>query len=451
MNLQRASVVLIWAFLSGCTSVFPSDTFDPSKTPTTVFVGAPNSSEVTTEPISTNTRLPAQIITPFPTPTKLVTKVLVDSRKIDQLGNEGNNLSGCIFLKGAALGFLSQYPSYILNLMDFSKDNIMINSDERIEFFSISPDHKNLAITIASTPIDSDVLRIINSNGEEILRIDYSDKDWFSLIGWFDENHLLFSRNMRSKDNELKIPGPIVVFNPFNQKIIQELSISNFPEAATWVPFISESPWAEYSEAMASYSPDLKYVIYLNDTMEIILRDVELQTTILNLDSGWFAGPPRWRSDSQSFIIDRYLDEDNYRKEIFDEELFQIDIAGTVKRLSTFTDTFNGVRIDDFTLSPDQKLVAFWINTDGESPQKNLAVFQIETNILTIFENISLPIYENGYPPVWSPDNSQIMVVFIESGQNETVFSTLLVDLKEPTATLLAHDVIPGGWMQECD
>jgi hypothetical protein len=354
------------------------------------------------------------------------------------------DLSGRIVLRGSVYNFVYQYPSYIWDLDENIKLPLTINNDQTINMFSISPDRELIALKIVSTPINRPILRIVNYSGEQVSNQDITDKDWFFLIGWYDNENVLFSRTIR--ENNLRLPGPIVIYNPFTEEVTQELSIANFPDAATWVPFTAGWGWGEFTEAMAVYSPGYRFVVYYQDSMEITLRDILKKDTITTLNPGWDTGPPRWISNGEALIIDMFTNQEEYLKGNYCEELFRVNIDGSVEQLTYLTNTFDEVNIKSFRISPDNRYIAFWLNTNSTIKEYKLALFDIQAKEVWIYDNILIPISES-YAPVWSPSSNQIMVFGIEGEQGKERNRTILIDLEEYYAIELALDVLPVGWI----
>ncbi len=372
-------------------------------------------------PISIDTSIPTQSYTATISPTSTPEFVVI--HETPEIENELTtaNLTGKIVVINDDL----PYFSHIWDLDENTKTTIHSNSQEDIYDCVISPDRKSIALRLSGSPNNKKILRIIDYEGKQILEEFFTYQNRVYLIEWYDNNHLVFEQ-IRIENNNLVFPWDLVIYDPFTQEKLKELSITSYPGSAKWKP--PRFDWGEYSNSLAVYSPDYGYVVYYQDDLKITLRDIKEEKTIVTLDPGWDTGPPRWVPGGKSFIIDMYTDHEAYLKDFYLEEMFRVNLAGEIERLTFLTEVFPEVIIESYQVSPSGEKIAFWIMTNSTNPIFYLAVIETETKQIRIFESV---IYYAGGTfdpdiPIWSPDSSQIMIATRSDGE-ETCANILVV------------------------
>ena len=126
-------------------------------------------------------------------------------------------------------------------------------------------------------------------------------------------------------------------------------------------------------------------------------------------------------------------------------DLFRVSRDGEVERLTYLTTKYKAIE-EGYTLSPDEKYIAFWLVLDAKDPprstERQLAILDTETGEIT---KLCLSGGDFPYPPVWSPD-SKYLVVTVSDGRN-SISDVLLVDLEQGLATKIAEQSVGRGWM----
>ncbi len=404
-------------------------------------------------PISRETSNPTQLSTfeATLTPTQSFTVTISPTSTsefvvIHETSEVENDLSN-VNLSGRIVIISDDWPdfSYIWDLDENTKTTFHSNSQEDIYDCVISPDRKSIALRLSGSPNNKKILRIIDYKGKQILEEFFTYQNRAYLIEWYDNDHLVFEQ-IRIENNNLVFPWDLVIYNPFTQEKLKELSITSYPGSAKWRP--PRFDWGEYSNSLAVYSPDYGYVVYYQDDLKITLRDIKEEKIIVTLDPGWDTGPPRWVSDGQSFLIDMYTDHEAYLKDFYLEEMFRVNLAGEMERLTYLTEVFPEVNIESYQASPSGEKIAFWIKTNSTNPIFYLAVMETETKQIRIFESVIYYAVGTFGPglPIWSPDSSQIMIA--TRSDDEEICANIL-DVQDNSVLQLGCGFSFAGWL--CD
>src|SRR5262249_34934011 len=128
----------------------------------------------------------------------------------------------------------------------------------------------------------------------------------------------------------------------------------------------------------------------------------------------YWGDTPLWTPDGKQFIIATNLDTTHPLASA--QEFFAVSRDGEIRQLTHFMDYYQEIEIlDDYSLSPNGKLLAFWIRAKpSQFDNPRLAVLNIETGEVTNYCIKGDPFPDNGvYPdiPAWSPDGTQLLVI----------------------------------------
>jgi Tol biopolymer transport system component len=121
------------------------------------------------------------------------------------------------------------------------------------------------------------------------------------------------------------------------------------------------------------------------------------------------------------------------------DDIFFLSVDGTIKQLTVLSDYFSEAIIFSTSWSPDENLIAFeiLINQNGE---RKLLILNMST-----LEIIDLCLSPQPFTPmIWSPDSRYL--AYSEELTNDSS-QTVLVDLVDRNAFVVADEVLPAGWV----
>jgi hypothetical protein len=315
----------------------------------------------------------------------------------------------------------------------------------RISFImAVSPDHRQLAYThFAKGP-----LQIVDSNGALVASRPLP-QDWVGVIRWLNMDTLLMEKFMdfyQSASSAL-----------YNLKTGEEKELSS---RYTGIDLVTKLQWENYRYTRAVYDPSLSRVVYPG----LVLWDLQENRSIVELHQGLdkiFSSAPQWSQDGSFFIAAAPPQAEvlgTFYKNVTDGlpykggyELLRVSRDGQVQRLTTLTTQFNAGE-EAFSLSPDEKRIAFWLVPDyGVDPvsktPKSLAILDMESGEIT---DLGIPGGESSVAPIWSPDGKYLVVSRFtadETVDKSILPDVLLVDLERKQAVRLAEDSVANGWM----
>ena len=413
----------ILLLLTGCataTPVPPTSTSAPTQVPTETFT-----------PTSTPTATPTATATPLPDP---ITQC-VDSTEVFP----AETIAGEFVLGGDYYLYLPKLvsyesPSFIFAPATGTKISLPQASGEEILHFVVSPDKKRLAYSTYYTNNGKPHFRLIVLENDGSIRKQYWDPIW-NLVGWADDNHLLLGQK---GDQE---PDPAIVLNPFSGE--QETIPFNYPNAN---PKMNPSiGWNSYRSIEAVYSPDLSLVVYHGEAADysatgygsIILWDRATGKTLNHIvDPALLSDAPLWLSNGKQFLVNVTIN--GIDSGIM--ELFRLSVDGDVERLTHLADLYGRVEVRGYSISADERYIAFWFHR-GDFIY-HLAVLDLQTKTV---EGICVNSTHDPYAPIWSPDGHQLLVAgYMDIVDN---FGTIFVDIDKGILSQVEKGAIPVGWM----
>ena len=401
---------------------------------------------------------PTTTIVPTVTPTiRPEIGVKINCLEIQPTFPQETNLNGVLAL--APDDDSPMYKGFFLNLKTGEKTLLRGGDTQGLSSASVSPNRKLLAYYLLTEKLYMARLVIMGANGNPMLDRLVSWSDWFSMVGWINNEQLIFDRYELHQDgNYLVHPLDAILYNPFT-KTQKELP-SDF--SGVWT---LESPhWDEFSLIEASYDPTFSYVVYPQNGPKLVLWDLQRKQQIAAFDTNVFFGSaPRWSPDGQKFLTHNSIASDkpgaidNTR-----QELYSIDTNGEVQQLTHLTTLYEKAQFTKYIWSPDGRLVAFWIRTEpdnypGSSSNGNhpfrLAILDLQTQLVTNYclsGDVKVLNPKGGIigyspnTPIWSPDSSSLL---IHSPNGEKSGMTVLVDIERGSAFQIADNMLPIGWL----
>jgi hypothetical protein len=337
---------------------------------------------------------------------------------------------------GSERGLPGNRQFYRDNIKTGTKTHLFRNEGEKLISFVVSPDHRLLAYFAEHGTSRT----IIAKADGQLLRI-ITGKRWFSNYGWSEDNRLLVNYLSPVSQPEFYI----LAFNPITSET--ETFIPDFPDMAIWGP-------AGWNETESSYDPSLTLVVYavganLGNWVDIVLWDIYAQREIIRLENpSGGSSTLVWSPDGKQFVVD--VSPDQTREYDYDD-LFSVSREGVIRRLTFLTDYYEKVEIRDYSWSPDSRLLALWYSFEDGTFKIGwdyyLAVYDTSEQKSTSYcirrgENSLFSL------PIWSPESNMLLVDgFVGSTEIAVDDQTLLLDVLNNQAFVVASDMIPAGWL----
>ena len=363
--------------------------------------------------------------------------------------NVETNLSS-LNAKGSLI--LDASETYQTFLMDMdSKIMTQINRpEENFEFFEVSPGRNWMVYN--ATFLDENLNYLLNDivivgAGSKLIETLPSENDW-GPIHWLDDERLIINLIKTGESASLNF----LILNPFTNER-QELSV-NYPNIYNQKPLPNWDGWG-----ITAFSPQLDQVVYLEGDVSgpyyYTLWDIQKKDAITQIQAaGDISTIPRWSAGGDKFAIAPSLfskmgDYPSY-------DLFSVSRGGSITQLTHLSDYYPWVYIGGLNWSPDSRYIAFWYSSWTDMPSFGtqgdyfLGVLDIQTGLTTnycIHGELGAEVGSRKYPsPLWSSDSRQV-IVKSQVGEDFLNFQTILVDIQENRAFLIAQKLEPVGWL----
>jgi Tol biopolymer transport system component len=350
------------------------------------------------------------------------------------------------FLGNGAVG-----SAYLLDLTTGDKTILSGQAGNFVNDLVVSPDGQWLAYRLDQSDSTASKLIIADSTGQPAQTIPWN-RAWRQLSGWLDNNHLWISQARNLKPYQTS--DALAVFNPFTRE--QKVLPTDFPGFSPDDIYPGVG-WGRFDWSLLIFDPTLSEVLYPNiNGNNLTLWDISHQqmlalitgTTSINIT-------PRWSPDGQQVLIGGPADLLNSPTYINTRpavlELFSINRRGKLERLTRLADAYQMVDFDNYTWSPNGRLVALPLHTEPNSyPDLYSVTEQQATNRLSIFDMTTRTLTDYCVPdttlapPVWSPDGRLLV---IEDGRTITENNEFIVDLNDNQAYSLTEPSTPVGWL----
>jgi len=313
---------------------------------------------------------------------------------------------------------------------------------------TVSPQGRFLAYRRVKYDTQGDIvardLEIVDADGAVRASLPWQ-KDWAG-FHWLDEERLVIlvaSTNLLERESSLSY---LVVF-PFTGQ--QEPITATPPDVYDIDPVPYWNGWGPQV-----YEPTLTRVAYLQVVEGIewayALWDRQSAQTLVSFRTFDPERQPVWSPGATQFVLAGNPIENRAWLKF---ELYAFDRAGGMRKLTNLTAHYPNTYIQSYSWSPDERYIAFWLNTDLQPDQdqyfgqQSLAVLDTQTLQVT---NYCLPgDFSTSRAvlvpaPIWSPDSRQLLV---ENRYSEQASRVLLVDLVRNFAAQIADNAEPVGWM----
>jgi hypothetical protein len=393
-HTQKIQILCLLFIFIGCSS-------QPTSTPS---IATPSK----TLPLSTSTSVQAV------TPTSINKSNLTQNcpqffQNLDRL--EGNNYGKILFDRDSTTSTLYNKLEnpYLYTLGTNEKKWIIKGAG-----FAVSNDGSLFAYRVV------DEYKIIISNGGNGKTLSISFTQPVSVEGWVSDGFLYNYNN----DETLFV-------NPFNneRKILQK----NFPNR-----YSLHDTWMEGVYEKVYYDPTLTRAFYFakdaqTNSYYFSMWDVSANKEIVRLPQIGFADsfPAEWALDGKQIII--YVSSTNGKQTV----LLSIHTDGTIETLLS-----NANNSSRFALSPDSQYLALWLY---DKNQKNWSLSVLDMKSKSITDYCLKSKYFPEMPPLWSPDNQNLVVYPSDNDENT---EAILVNREQNFAVRIAENAKPIGWLK---
>jgi len=464
----QISIIFVVIFLTGCgsttatvfeTQVSSTEHIVSTMSPTTTIISKPevtsvllNTLQPTYTPQATSTATETR--TPAPTNTPQV-----NIRLSEKCVTMKSSLD---FVPDGALVLRREYTRFgELDILDLRNDQTIgiVGSKGYVSTIAVSPDDKQLAFI----DVIQNLLQIVDDTGRNLRSIPVV-KNWYSVIQWVAQDHLLIENIPLFSNGTLNPPASSVLFNLSTGKQEAEY-LHGYP--GQFYVGNGAPDWGPYYFTQSVFDPSFSRVVYpayedIGGTL--VLRDIEKEQEAVHFWVGDpdFGGLPQWNQDGSYFIAGIYPIYERWDGTIYVNiedglpyqggyDLFRVSRDGEVERLTYLTTKYKAIE-EGYTLSPDEKLIAFWLVLDyegwGTKVERQLAILDINTGEIT---KLCLSGGDVPYPPVWSPDGKYLVVTVTASDWKNEGPDVFLVDLAQGVAAKIAEQAVGVGWMLSPD
>jgi DNA-binding beta-propeller fold protein YncE len=340
---------------------------------------------------------------------------------------EQSQTDSTIILSGIELS-----DNFLLSLKTLGKEPFA-QAGHDLMGFNVSPNHKMLYYYDYSSNIS-----IISTLEGEVISFQHP----VGLSGWLDDKHIIFSSEDKLSFRILDLEGNIT-------ELFLDLPTPYYVNTGAGNPLV-----------FVALDPSLQRAVFFDTEGigRIILWDLVENKMLASLpyvvpsESGILidVSPffPAWSPDASQFITTSPVNSTNGG---VSEELFSISRNGQVMQLTHLNSAYGFVEISNPRWSPDGRHVAFWLQTSNSTDQsrekipEQLVILDTMTQAIIDYCVTANDPYgaTGGWPPLWSPDGNQLVVVtYLDT---ERVIS--LIDFQAGIIAPLTKNYWPEGWM----
>jgi hypothetical protein len=308
--------------------------------------------------------------------------------------------------------------------------------EEGVVSISVSPDRERLAYFYAHHGADGkrDAVTLIikNMDGKVLAKVPGDVDNWDGFY-WLDNKRVVIT-----------LYNQPLVLNPFTREHY-DLSkwYAQSPGGLKTIPV-----W----EVNGVFDAQLSRLFYLQEDDTMLLWDLKSRKILAKLTPTITYGPkgtttyrpadqPKWLWDDSQIILS-YSPSDTPNPS---DEFYGVTREGQINQLTHLSKYYPKVAIENFSLSPDGRLVAFFFtDLSNKNNLEQLAILDLATAKVTNYCNPSGSTLI-ARRPVWSPDGQKLLIEGIESDQS---VKTILVDIANEYAAPLVENLVPIDWMK---
>lgn len=390
----------------------------------------------------TPTKISTQVasLTPSPSQTTILTSAV---------------LNKCLEIKPSISPDLKA-NGYIVLVNEYGDGYRLLNLETR-EISPVAGDQNDFVLRILVSPSGNKFAYLLDSKGKspnakELVVSSFNGQK--SIIpwqngwirwNWLNNNQLVIGKVDRRFGSYLAVNIQSGKIEEIPLDTIDENSV--FPTVYFYTN--GENQRVDTSFAELFFDPTLTRVIHFGYNADkinydrTILRDLDTGKALADLPnilnvpdfSASEVSYPAWAPDGKSFLIEA-SDTAEAR------DLYEVSRDGEIVRLTYLTNIYKEVRIQNYSFSPDQRYIAFWLLTDLHK-EYHLAILNTVTKEITDTCITSTYVLDS---PFWAPNRHQF-VIMTNPTESVSTTTTVLVDLDHYLAAQVAENMVPRGWL----
>jgi hypothetical protein len=286
--------------------------------------------------------------------------------------------------------------------------------------FATSPDQTKIAILYEDLDAGKIDFFVFGRNGKMVTGLDFPDNlksAW--LINWLDKGMVL---EIKYNAGSYNASTNYVLFDPVTrmQSNLQTSFPNHYPPDYDYRG--TDEVYYDPSLTRAIYFAAEKTAVY---DLYYSLWDISNNREITRVHLSSYASGAVWSKNGEFAIVNVWLGKQY--------GLVSVHRDGQ-------TETILQGRVDEYRISPDSKLLAYWLNNENSGNISTLHVKNLSTGEIQDY------CLETTFPVgmVWSPDSRNLAVSFDYQG----AVITAIVDFEQKTAVRIDDVSIPVGWLK---
>jgi hypothetical protein len=273
--------------------------------------------------------------------------------------------------------------------------------------------------------VESTWFIIENLKREKVAQFREEKTSDYYVASWLDNERLVVSDE-----------GVPYIINAFNGEKV--------PMPEGYANVIKDMNFDYYGDLKGVLNSNIDRIFYTDNDTSLVLYDLTNHKIIYKLTLSMPYGAlqtPLWTNDGGQILFANNIN--NNRNSPM--ELFSLSRDGELIQLTYLNYYYKYSGMDYFSLSPDNKKLAFFFEEFGKE-DSHFAILDLETLQVTNYCDLAGRLGASR-SPVWSPDSTKLLFDRVES-DGHTVH-TVLLDLVNNYAAIVAENLSPAVWVKD--
>lgn len=378
------------------------------------------------------------VMIPSATPTQTATSTVSYAPPEERCLNIAPSLP-----KGGSVKGTLVLDTSLFDLVTGSKTLIANEKNETVLLAHVSPNGHWLAYEKENEVSGVNQKYLVIANKESVaLTIPWRD-DWSVWLNWLDNNRLLFRHDREPYSSA-------IVVDPFVDQPEQELIFSSPNPFIYNAPVIHNGKKSFTPVSFTYYDPSLSRVAFLQSDKEgywTTLQDLQSGEILTRLPNDFNISTitlftrldaPVWISNGKEFLVEA--------GKIDISDLYRVTQDGKIARLTYLTEIYKYARVRGYSLSYDERYIAFWYWAD---PYDRYRLATLDTTTGKVIDycisGVNHDLFSVPDSPVWSPDSHQFVVEV--PGSDLSNSQVIWVDVDNQIAAKITKNLTPEGWL----